>query len=54
LEKRIDYIFFVQEMGFGALVKDSTPVLNQPFKLADAWQWPSDHIGLLTTIEPPH
>jgi endonuclease/exonuclease/phosphatase family metal-dependent hydrolase len=53
LEKRIDYIFVVQDPDFGATVKESRLVSNQPFELAGAWQWPSDHIGLLTVMEPP-
>ena len=49
LEERIDYIFMLQ--GGGKLV-DSERIFDQPFPVADGWQWASDHIGLMIEIEP--
>ena len=53
LEERIDYLFLVP--AGRARVVSSRKVLDQPAWVGNAWQWASDHVGLLTTIElgPP-
>ncbi len=55
LEERIDYLFLVPGPGGQARVLSSRKVLDQPAWVGDGWQWASDHVGLLTTIElgPP-
>jgi len=55
LEERIDYLFLVPGPGGQARVLASRKVFDQPAWVGDGWQWASDHIGLLTTIElgPP-
>jgi endonuclease/exonuclease/phosphatase family metal-dependent hydrolase len=51
LEQRIDYVFLARPAGRGAKVTDARRVLNQPFRGSDGWQWASDHVGLLVTLE---
>lgn len=58
LTKRIDFIFFVpgegQAGGAGSRrVVSSRRVLDAPFRTADGWLWPSDHVGVLSEIELP-
>jgi len=50
LEKRIDYLFLVPGEGQTAQVVGSQRVLDEPSRTASAWQWASDHVGLLTSI----
>jgi endonuclease/exonuclease/phosphatase family metal-dependent hydrolase len=54
LEKRIDYVFLAWPAGRGAKVTDARRVLNQPFRVSEGWQWASDHVGLLVTLEVGH
>jgi endonuclease/exonuclease/phosphatase family metal-dependent hydrolase len=51
LEKRIDYLFLVPHAGQAARVVSSERVLDHPFRVADDWQWASDHVGLLAEID---
>jgi len=53
LEERIDFLFLAP--GGQARVVSSRRVLDQAVWVGDGWQWASDHVGLLTTIElgPP-
>lgn len=51
LEKRIDYLFFIPGSATGASVRDSQLVFDQPYRVADGWQWVSDHVGLLSVID---
>ncbi len=51
LEKRIDYLFLVPGSGQGARVLDRPRVFDQPYRLADGWQWVSDHIWLQSIIQ---
>ncbi len=51
LRKRIDYLFTVP--GTSAVeVVDSQVVLDRPAHLEGGWLWPSDHVGVLTTLSP--
>jgi endonuclease/exonuclease/phosphatase family metal-dependent hydrolase len=50
LEERIDYIFMVPGAQHIPMVVSTQKVLDQPFESSGAWQWASDHIGLLTEI----
>jgi endonuclease/exonuclease/phosphatase family metal-dependent hydrolase len=49
LEKRIDYVFLAPAQGVS--VSSSQRVLDQPRWQVDRWQWASDHIGLLITLD---
>lgn len=49
LEKRIDYVFLVP--GPGIRVLDTQHAFDQPKPTQGGWQWVSDHIGLLVTLE---
>jgi endonuclease/exonuclease/phosphatase family metal-dependent hydrolase len=51
LEERIDYLFLVPGQEGQARVVSSRKVLDRPVWVSDGWQWASDHVGLLTTIE---
>ncbi|RPI54109.1 MAG: hypothetical protein EHM56_06565, partial [Chloroflexi bacterium] len=51
LEKRIDYLFLVPGPGERPQVVSSRRVLDGALPVADGWQWASDHVGLLTTIQ---
>jgi endonuclease/exonuclease/phosphatase family metal-dependent hydrolase len=51
LETRIDYLFVVPPAGQGVHVRECHRVLARPFRVADGWQWASDHVGLLAEIE---
>ena len=51
LEERIDYLFLVPGPGGEGRVVSSRKILDQPLWVGDGWQWASDHVGLLTTIE---
>ena len=55
LEERIDYLFLVPGVGAGPQVVASQRVLDRAVRLADGWQWASDHVGLLAIIafSPP-
>jgi endonuclease/exonuclease/phosphatase family metal-dependent hydrolase len=48
LEERIDYQFLA---GTGGRIVRAELVFNQPADLGGAWQWSSDHIGLLVELE---
>jgi endonuclease/exonuclease/phosphatase family metal-dependent hydrolase len=49
LEKRIDYLFLVP--GGGIRIVNSQRVFDQPHRIEGNWQWVSDHVGLLVTME---
>ena len=49
LEERIDYVFLVQ--GKDKLVS-AEHAFYEPFRVADGWQWASDHTGLMVEIQP--
>lgn len=51
LEKRIDYVFLVPGSDKEARVLSSQRLLDRPLSTADGWQWASDHVGLLTSVE---
>ncbi|HSJ53071.1 MAG TPA: endonuclease/exonuclease/phosphatase family protein [Anaerolineae bacterium] len=51
LEKRIDYLFLVPGLGEGPQVVSCQRVLDRAVRVADGWQWASDHVGLLAHIE---
>jgi endonuclease/exonuclease/phosphatase family metal-dependent hydrolase len=51
LRKRIDYIYVVSSGGQEVRVLDARRVLDQPFRVADGWQWASDHVGLLAVLD---
>jgi endonuclease/exonuclease/phosphatase family metal-dependent hydrolase len=50
LDKRIDFVFFVPGEGLARVVS-SRRVLDKPFRTADGWLRPSDHVGVLSEIE---
>jgi endonuclease/exonuclease/phosphatase family metal-dependent hydrolase len=50
LDKRIDFVFFVPGEGLARVVS-SRRVLDEPFRTADGWLRPSDHVGVLSEIE---
>ncbi|MEJ2209427.1 MAG: endonuclease/exonuclease/phosphatase family protein [Anaerolineae bacterium] len=54
LDKRIDFVFFVPGEGPAAAgwhVGSSRRVLDEPFRTANGWLWPSDHVGVLSELE---
>ncbi|RME44733.1 MAG: hypothetical protein D6791_12515, partial [Chloroflexi bacterium] len=51
LDERIDYLFLVPGEGLTTRVVDSRRILDQPVQMGQGWQWASDHVGLLSTIE---
>ena len=51
LEKRIDYVFLARPAGQGGTVTSARRVLTRPFQGSDGWQWVSDHVGLLVTLQ---
>ncbi len=53
LEERIDYVFVVSEEEGDATVVSCQRVLDHPFEIGGRWQWASDHVGLLTAVQPP-
>jgi endonuclease/exonuclease/phosphatase family metal-dependent hydrolase len=50
LKKRIDYIFLTVHATSGVQVLATRRVFDQPFQVAQDWQWASDHVGLLAVI----
>jgi endonuclease/exonuclease/phosphatase family metal-dependent hydrolase len=52
LDERIDYVFLASHSGLNGRVLSARRVFDAPFRLGGAWQWPSDHAGLLVEIEP--
>jgi len=50
LKKRIDYIFLMTQATLEAEVLTTRRVFDQPFQVAQDWQWVSNHVGLLTVI----
>jgi endonuclease/exonuclease/phosphatase family metal-dependent hydrolase len=51
LEKRIDYVFVVPPEDQSIQVRRCQLILGEPFRVAEGWQWASDHVGLLAEIE---
>jgi endonuclease/exonuclease/phosphatase family metal-dependent hydrolase len=50
LEERIDYVFLAPgELNIRIL--GIQRILEQPVRTTDGWQWASDHLGLLATLE---
>jgi endonuclease/exonuclease/phosphatase family metal-dependent hydrolase len=49
LEERIDYLLLVP--GQGSTIREYERVLDKPFATEYGWQWASDHVGLLVTID---
>jgi endonuclease/exonuclease/phosphatase family metal-dependent hydrolase len=49
LSKRIDYLFLLSRAE-EIRIADSRRVLAEPTWVGERWLWPSDHIGVLTTL----
>ena len=52
LDERIDYVFLASHSGLSGQVLSARRIFDVPFRLGGAWQWPSDHAGLLVEMEP--
>lgn len=52
LEERIDYIFLVPTEAESWRLLSAVKVFDRPFELKGAWQWASDHEGLMVEIVP--
>jgi endonuclease/exonuclease/phosphatase family metal-dependent hydrolase len=50
-EKRIDYIFLVNEDSTQYTVRTARRAFTQPFQTEDGYLWVSDHVGLLIELQ---
>jgi endonuclease/exonuclease/phosphatase family metal-dependent hydrolase len=51
LEERIDYVFLSQGTEGDIRIRHVDLVANEPRSVKNGWQWLSDHIGLVVTVE---
>jgi hypothetical protein len=48
--QRIDYIFYRPALGGDAQIIDARLFRHSPHREPGGWLWPSDHIGVSTTL----